>query len=149
MQLNKLRALIGRNLSKLAHYFQPAEIRGYKKVSYSRSGEDLVLREIFQSLGIAGSGFYVDVGANHPFRCSNTALFDELGWQGICVEPHPKMVSLLKYYRPKAKVIHAAVSSDCKNEIILHYIDGHPYQKPVFQKLKERLILKATSKQLK
>ncbi|ETO05719.1 methyltransferase FkbM family [Reticulomyxa filosa] len=33
-------------------------------------------------------GVYVDMGANVPFKLSNTAFFDVcLGWKGICVEP--------------------------------------------------------------
>lgn len=33
-------------------------------------------------------GFYMDLGACHPYECSNSALLDvEYGWSGICVEP--------------------------------------------------------------
>ena len=35
-------------------------------------------------------GFYIDIGAFHPFKLSNTVFFDQcLGWEGICVEPNP------------------------------------------------------------
>ncbi len=33
------------------------------------------------------SGYYVDVGAADGERISNTKLFDEMGWKGICIDP--------------------------------------------------------------
>jgi hypothetical protein len=40
--------------------------------SYSQEGEDLILRRIFNG---QGAGFFVDVGAHHPKRYSNTYYF--------------------------------------------------------------------------
>lgn len=34
-------------------------------------------------------GFYVDIGAHHPYRYSNTFFFYRYGWRGINVEPNP------------------------------------------------------------
>lgn len=45
-------------------------------------------------------GLYVDVGASLPFDYSNTVLLDRcLGWQGVCVEPNPHILSFLQAYR--------------------------------------------------
>merc|ERR1712139_247118 len=45
-------------------------------------------------------GFYVDVGAFHPFKLSNTVFFDQcLGWEGACVEPNPSMQPYFRSYR--------------------------------------------------
>ncbi len=44
----------------------------YAVKSYSQEGEDLILRRIFND---RASGFYVDVGAHHPRRFSNTFNF--------------------------------------------------------------------------
>lgn len=33
------------------------------------------------------SGYYVDVGAADGERISNTKLFDEMGWKGVCIDP--------------------------------------------------------------
>jgi FkbM family methyltransferase len=54
--------------------------------SYSQEGEDRLLCRL-----LAGreAGFYVDVGAHHPTRFSNTALLYEAGWRGINVDPAP------------------------------------------------------------
>jgi FkbM family methyltransferase len=54
--------------------------------SYSQEGEDMILRRIFDG---KQQGFYVDVGAHHPRRFSNTHSFYKAGWRGINIEPNP------------------------------------------------------------
>jgi FkbM family methyltransferase len=58
----------------------------YAVKSFSQEGEDLILRRIF---GKQASGFYVDVGAHHPRRFSNTYNFYRRGWTGINIDPNP------------------------------------------------------------
>lgn len=53
--------------------------------THSQDGEELFLREYF---GNKKNGFYVDVGAYHPFRFSNTQWAYERGWRGINIEPN-------------------------------------------------------------
>jgi FkbM family methyltransferase len=60
------------------------------KKSYSQSGEDLIIKYIFNALGIE-SPSYIDVGAHHPYYLNNTALFYELGSKGINIEPDPTL----------------------------------------------------------
>ena len=59
----------------------------YSSKSYSQEGEDMILKRIFERK--AGPGFYVDVGAHHPKRYSNTYYFYRRGWRGINIEPNP------------------------------------------------------------
>ena len=66
--------------------------------SYSQEGEDMVLSRIFSD---KSKGFYVDVGAHHPMRFSNTYSFYKRGWQGINIEPNPDSISMFKRYRPR------------------------------------------------
>ena len=47
-------------------------INKYSIKSYSQEGEDMILRRIFEN---RNNGFYVDVGAHHPRRFSNTYYF--------------------------------------------------------------------------
>ena len=54
--------------------------------SYSQAGEDQLVRYLFQSMGIANPT-YLDIGANHPYICSNTFLFYSRGSKGVCIEP--------------------------------------------------------------
>ena len=35
------------------------------------------------------NGFYVDVGCGDGVIGSNTKIFDDLGWKGICIDPFP------------------------------------------------------------
>jgi FkbM family methyltransferase len=58
----------------------------YAVKSFSQEGEDLILRRIFSN---QSSGFYVDVGAHHPRRFSNTYNFYRCGWIGINIDPNP------------------------------------------------------------
>jgi len=45
-------------------------------------------------------GFYVDVGANHPYKLSNTWFFDKcLGWQGVCIEANRALAPALRRHR--------------------------------------------------
>lgn len=59
------------------------------RLSYSQEGEDVLLARIFEN---QPCGFYVDVGACHPRRFSNTALFYTRGWRGINIEPNPDAI---------------------------------------------------------
>ena len=45
-------------------------------------------------------GFFVDIGAHHPYRNSNTAYFHETGWTGINIEPTPHAIKLFEEARP-------------------------------------------------
>jgi FkbM family methyltransferase len=53
------------------------------------------------------TGFYVDVGAHHPMRFSNTFLFYERGWRGINVEPSPKAIE--KFARMRHRDINVGM----------------------------------------
>lgn len=78
----------------------------YATASYSQFGEDIALAQIFSE----DTGFYVDVGAYHPYAGSNTYLFYERGWSGINVEPNPHGFGLLERYRKRDVNISRVVS---------------------------------------
>jgi len=75
--------------------------------SYAQEGEDMVLRRLFEG---EPAGSYVDVGAHHPQRFSNTWHFYERGWRGVNIEPSPEMVALLRAVRPRDTNVEAGVS---------------------------------------
>jgi len=66
--------------------------------SYSQEGEDVLLDRV---LTRQPRGFYVDVGACHPQRFSNTYLFYQRGWSGINIEPNPDAVGAFRSSRPR------------------------------------------------
>lgn len=80
----------------------------FKKTSFSEEGEDLILNSF---LNKKTNGFYVDVGANHPYRSSNTALFYRKGWRGINIEPTPSVFKLLKFYRKRDINVNVGISN--------------------------------------
>ena len=80
----------------------------YLRPSFSQFGEDRILDEHFRGVE---NGFYIEVGAYHPFCFSNSYLFYRKGWRGILVEPNPKSARLLKRWRKGDLVLETAVST--------------------------------------
>jgi FkbM family methyltransferase len=79
---------------RVKQFFKPQ----YEKVrepfirhSYSQSGEDMIIDNIFRLRGIE-LPTYLDIGANHPFFLNNTAFFYEKGSSGINVEANPDLI---------------------------------------------------------
>jgi len=66
--------------------------------SFSQEGEDLILSDLFSN---KKTGFYVDVGAHHPKRLSNTALLYNRGWSGINIDPMISQSKIFKKLRPR------------------------------------------------
>ena len=81
----------------------------YATKSYSQEGEDMILRRVF---GLKNDGFYVDVGAHHPRRYSNTNHFYKLGWSGINIEPSPDAIKLFRTRRPRDVNLQLGVSDE-------------------------------------
>jgi FkbM family methyltransferase len=90
---------------------------GYATKSYSQEGEDRILKRVFEG---KNNGFYVDVGAHHPKRFSNTYLFYQMGWRGINIEPNPDAISLFKKYRPGDINLQLGISD--KDDQLIYYI---------------------------
>lgn len=75
------------------YYWKPHQV-----VIYSQGGEDLILEGM---LGNKNTGFWVDVGAHHPQRFSNTYLFYKKGWRGINIDALPGSMKLFNKIRPQ------------------------------------------------
>lgn len=56
-------------------------------------------------------GFYVDVGAHHPTRFSNTYLFYLQGWAGVNIDGMPGCMERFQKLRPRDRNVEALVSS--------------------------------------
>jgi len=83
----------------------------HAKTSYSQEGEDMIVNRFFEH---KDKGVYVDVGAHHPFRFSNTAFFYKKGWTGINIDPLPSAAPLFKKYRKRDINIQKGVSLEEK-----------------------------------
>ncbi len=97
---------------------------GYKTKSFSQEGEDVVLNRIFDMINPDLKGFYVDVGAHHPFRFSNTYLFYKKGWSGINIDAMPKSMIPFKNKRPRDINIEVPISDQEDN--LTYYIFNEP-----------------------
>jgi len=94
--------------------------RHYQK-SYAQQGEDIVLQRIFSGID---NGFYVDIGAHHPRRFSNTYFYYRKGWSGINVEPNPKTKKLFDKLRPRDINLEIPISD--KEEELTYYMFNDP-----------------------
>lgn len=77
---------------------RPLPFEGFKQFYFGQEGEDIILKQILEQIS---SGFYVDVGAHHPFKYSNTLKFYLEGWSGINIDPLPGIMNEFRKYRPK------------------------------------------------
>jgi FkbM family methyltransferase len=93
----------------------------YSLSSYSQEGEDLILQRIF---GYKNVGFYIDVGAYHPFRFSNTYLFYLKGWRGINIDPTPGSMKLFNKFRKRDINLEVGISE--KEGVLTYYIFNEP-----------------------
>lgn len=71
---------------------------------FSQSGEDCLLWSVFEN----HTGYYVDVGAFDGIHLSNSYSFELGGWQGLCIEAHPRFAQLCRSNRPNASFAQAA-----------------------------------------
>lgn len=81
-----------------------------RRGSYSQSGEDLIIEQIFVALGMDRIT-YLDLGANHPTRFSNTYLFYRSGGSGVCVEPDPTLQPLFRRWRSRDILLTCGVGA--------------------------------------
>jgi hypothetical protein len=62
-------------------------------------------------------GFYIDIGANDGLIGSNTYIFEQIGWKGICIEPQPDIFKhCLKRFR-RCDCYNVAISSQSKESV--------------------------------
>jgi FkbM family methyltransferase len=79
----------------------PAPMANY----FSQQGEDYLLDAFF---GFKPSGFFVDVGAFDGVHLSNSYIFEQRGWSGICIEAAPLYFEMCARNRPGTRCVHAA-----------------------------------------
>lgn len=94
----------------------PALARSARSISFSQYGEDVLLSV---SLLPGSSGFYVDVGAYHPWRGSNTYKLYLKGWSGLTIEPNPASAAEFRRLRPRDVHIVAGVAAE-RSELTYH-----------------------------
>jgi FkbM family methyltransferase len=81
----------------LKRYYRKTRYFFSSRTSYAQHGEDLVLESFFDYH--KKTGFYVDIGAHHPYRFSNTRLFYKKGWRGINIDAMPGSMKSFRFFR--------------------------------------------------
>ena len=94
---------------------------GFSLKSYSQEGEDMILRRFFEK---QKTGFYVDVGAHHPKRFSNTFFFYKKGWSGINIDAMPNSMRSFDKIRPRDINLEVPISD--KKQKLRYYMFNEP-----------------------
>ena len=98
----------------------PPPEHAYLKRCLSVEGEDLLIELYLRRMP---PGYYVDVGAHHPFRFSNTFLLKERGWSGINIDPNPESIEAFRQFRPGEANVQSLVS-DSTEPVTLYRFDS-------------------------
>ena len=86
----------------------------FPRKSYSMLGEDLFISKFFKNIN---NGFYVDVGAYHPFFWNNTYLLYKKKWEGINIDMNPVSVEIFNLARPTDYNVNAAITNKNKKNV--------------------------------
>jgi FkbM family methyltransferase len=121
--------------------FWGIHLDGYSLKSFSQEGEDLLLRRLFLN---RRAGFYVDVGAHHPVRYSNTYSLYRLGWRGINIEPNLSGIRLFERYRPDDVNLALGVSDEPGK--LTYWMFDEPALNSLDKELTERRLAETTYK---
>lgn len=114
--------------------FLRLKLNKYSTISYSQEGEDMILARLFETK--QNGGFYVDVGAHHPIRFSNTYLFYKKGWRGINIDAMPGSMKLFNKLRPRDINIEKAISD--KKQVLTYYVFNEPALSGFSKELSEK-----------
>ncbi len=68
-------------------------------ITYAQHGDDLFIINLFELMEIDKPS-YIDIGANHPFAISNTALLYQRGSRGVNIEANPSLIAEFNNSRP-------------------------------------------------
>lgn len=87
---------------------------------YNQAGEDAIVMNTFNYLFPKTKGFYIDVGAYHPYKHSNAYMLFKAGWRGINIDPRPGSKKLFDHYRKEDINIEAGVGAN--NSTMTYYM---------------------------
>ena len=94
-----------------------------KKNYYSFSGVDVLINDIFKK---QESGFYLDIGCQHPIKNNNTYKLFKKGWKGVNIDLDQDNINLFNLSRPNDLNICTAVSSSIKEVDLFFYHNKSP-----------------------
>jgi FkbM family methyltransferase len=115
---------IGRQQPGDAHLraFDAALARHGGQISFSQTGEDLIVEYIFRALGIAKPS-YLDLGAFDPWELSNTARLHLRGSRGVNIEPNPEQFQRFLQSRPDDQNLNIGIAATA-GTLTYHVLDA-------------------------
>jgi FkbM family methyltransferase len=109
-------------LLRQASRYLKARVEARVHRHYTQTGEDVILRYLFDSVGIANPD-YLDVGANDPVNGNNTYVFYRDGARGVCVEAHPDLARRFAATRPRDVCLNVAIGVGEGKLVDFHIFD--------------------------
>jgi FkbM family methyltransferase len=95
----------------------------FTRKQYSKNKEDQYLKKIFRN---KTKGTYIDIGAYHPYKHSNTYLLHRKGWNGINVDINKESIDLFNIARPNDKNLNIAIGNKNKIQTFYYQKKNHP-----------------------
>ena len=91
--------------------------------TFSQYGEDIILSGILirDEINLKDGGFYLDVGAHHPVRFSNTKLFYDYGWNGINIDPNERTSEIFQKAVPRDINLEMAIGEKIGEQEFFKY----------------------------
>jgi len=113
--------MVGKMVNRFLKLKKLYDDRAFYNISYSQEAEDLILARYFEHID---KGFYVDVGAHHPKRFSNTYKFYLRGWRGINIDAMPGSMDPFKKIKPEDINLEVPIAE--KKETLKYFIFNEP-----------------------
>ncbi len=104
------------------------DMNPYAMQYYGQNGEDIFATNFFDK---SHKGTYIDVGAHHPIRFSNTHLLYLAGWRGINIDPLPGSMDIFKKERPDDVNLELCISEHTGD------IRYYSFEEPAYNTLSE------------
>lgn len=95
-------------------------LRQWRSLWFSQYGEDAIL----SALRPRSTGTYVDVGAHHPWRGSNTYKLYLKGWTGLTIEPNPDHAAAFSRFRPRDQHLVMGVAAEASTLVYHRFRDS-------------------------
>jgi len=123
--MGKIKKIIKKKLFEIcpphiADDFYAHKYQGYNNISFSQEGEDLVIDRFLEKKKY---GLYVDIGAHHPIRYSNTYKFYLRGWRGVNIDAMPGSMIPFNNLRPNDINLEYAIS-DTPQKMTFYIFNG-------------------------
>lgn len=95
--------------------------KSWGQTFHSQLGEEIGVRHFFQTNGypLDYKGFYLDIGAFHPFVFNNTKWAYDKGWRGMNIDANEESIKLFNIFRPEDINVNCGVS-DRDEELEYH-----------------------------